>query len=491
MYNISINAKPYYNTDQVANSIASNDMFDCYLEPVPDIGLVTRRRPGMTLFTDLSTGAKGDGLFYWEAMNMVIAVSDGRVFHLHEGGSFDELTGEQCIGGVTCTFSPGQLLNGDPWLYIASGKLIYTTDGLTTIAPTDPNTPAATHVAWLNSKFIANVPESNQFLFTDTNPATNLIENDYWSSVDNPVTCETKGDHLESLMVAWNEVYAWGTEGLQIFQDDGVTPFVNIPGAFAEAGIEAVYSVIRSDNTIFALCVIDGKRCVVRFEGRTPKIVSEPIARILAELPTASDALGSIISVGGIAIYLLQFPSAGQTWAYDFKNDTWSRWGYWNHIKGEHDNFIGQHSCFAKTWNKHLIMSRIDGKIYELSRDVFTDDGNEIVSFRRTGWIDHGNAWKRKRSDQFYMKCKVKEQVIDPATGEIEKVTMLLRWRDNGNPVWSSYVEIPLNPDYQGDCLVKMNRFGMYRSRQYEFRLSDNIDMVLVGATETVTELRN
>jgi len=212
---------------------------------------------------------------------------------------------------------------------------------------------------------------------------------------------------------------------------------------------------------------------------------------VLADMSYAADAIGSVISVGGLALYMLQFPTANQTWVYDYKNNTWCRWGYWNEASGEHDNFLGQHSIFVKPWNKHFIMSRLNGKIYELSRSVYDDDGNPMVSFRRTGWIDHGSVWKRKRSDQFYIKCKVRERIIDPATGLPIPATLLLRWRDNGNPIFSSWVEIDLAPDYQGDCLVKLNRFGTYRGRQYEFRLTDAVDLVLVGATEDVTTLRN
>lgn len=485
MFNLPLNQAPYYNTDQIANSIASNDMFDTYLEPVPDLGFVTRRRPGLIDFCDLATDEPGQGGIFWEAAGKVIAVSGGRVFQLFQDGTFTELTGTQCYPTTPVIFAQGQKIDGTPWLYMATGKLNYTTDGLVVVDPTDPNTPKSTHVGYINAKFVGNVPNTNQFLFTDVNPATDLLENDFWSSVDNPVTCETKGDNLAALYTAFEEILAWGTEGLQVFQDDGATPFVNIQGAFAEAGIEAVYSICKADNSIFALCVIDGKRCVIRMYGRTPQVVSEPIARVLADMVKVSDAIGSIISVGGLALYMLQFPEAQQTWVYDYKNQTWCRWGYWNELTGEHDNFIGQHSFFVKPWNKHLIMSRIDGKIYELSRDAFDDAGNTLVSFRRTGWIDHGNAWKRKRSDQFYIKCKAKERI------EGQDVSLMLRWRDNGNPVFSPWMVLPLNPDYQGDCLIKLNRFGMYRSRQYEFRLTDAVDLVLVGATETVTELRN
>ena len=482
---IPINEKPFYNTDQIGNSISSNDMWDCITEVVPGVGNVTRRRPALVAFADLGTGVQGDGLFWWDDLQKLIAVSGGRAFDVKQDGSFSDITGDLLKAGSPVIFSPGTDHTGAPWLYMANGKLVYSANGGATVAPTDIDTPAATHVGWIDEKFVGNVSGTNEFLFTDVNDATGFFDNAFWSGANNPIVCSSKGQKLTALLVAWQQVYAWGPDGCQIFQDDGVTPFVNIPGAFIEAGLEAPYSVQRGNNAIFALCVIDGKRVVVLLVGSTPRVVSEPIARVLAEMPAVSDAIGCLISVGGLAIYLLQFPTSGQTWAYDYRNDEWFRWGAWNAAAGQHDNFMGQHSCFAKAWNKHLIMNRVNGQIYELDRNTFTDADRQLVSFRRTGWIDQGMSWNRKRSNQLYIKVKVFAQ--DDATSP----TLLFRWRDDGNPNWSTYMELPLDPNFQGDCLIKLNRMGMYRMRQYEFRLSDNVDLALVAASEMITEMRN
>jgi len=476
-----MNGKPYYNTDAIAESIASDDIFDCYLEPVPGAGLITRRRPGLVAFADTGNGAVGDGLFYWDAMDCVIAVSGGEVFKVSSAGVCTQLTGT--IPNGTATFSDGQTIAGVPWLYIASNGLRYTTDAATLTTPTDANAPLATHVGWINGRFVANEPGTNRFDFTDTDPTSGDMENDYWSATDNPLTAEARGDKLTALFTAWQEIYVWGTEGLEIWQDDGATPFSPIQGAFSEVGIEGPYAYGKIDNTIFALCVIEGKRCVIRMNQRSPVIVSEPIARVLADMVTVSDAFCDIISAGGISIALFSFPTANEAWAYDYKNDTWMRWGYYDIFSGTHNRFLGQHSCFAKSWNKHLIQSRVDSRIFELSRNAYTDLSNPMVSYRRTGWIDYG-TWKRKRISQLFIKGKVFP------SGKLT-YTLQLRWRDDGSPIWSPVMDIQLQPTMQGDFIHPINRMGVYRSRQYEFRLSDDADMIIVGAWEDVEMMRN
>lgn len=482
---IPLSTPPYYNTDSMAESIASDDMFDCYLEPVPGIGLITRRRPGLILFADTKTSTPGSGLYYWDFMQAVIAVSGGSVFRLGPDGTSTKLDG--VFGGGARTqaqFADGQKIDGTPWLYIAANGLTYTTDGKTLLRPTDPNTPNASHVGWINGRFVANEIGTNRFDFTDTNPETGEMDNAYWSATENPLTCDARGDKLLALFTAWQEINCWGSQGLEIWQDDGSSPFVPLQSAYAEIGLEGVYAFIKADNTLFALCVVDGKRAIIKMSSRAPKIISEPIAKQLADMSDVVDAHCDLITCGGIAVVLFTFPTAGQSWAYDYKNDTWMRWGSFNVSSGTHSRFIGQHSCFAKAWNKHLIQSGLDGKIYIIDRNAYTDGDYPIVTYRRTGWIDHG-TWKRKRISQLFIKGKVFPRNASAPS------EFMLRWRDDGSPVWGNWLSLSLNPDQQGDFVFPMNRLGMYRSRQYEFRISDPVDFILVGATEDVETMRN
>jgi len=480
MPRLKFNQAPYYNTDQTANALDPDDIFNVYLEQTPDVGLSVRRRPGLRLFADLGD-SPGDGLFYWEAASKIIAVSGGRAYSLNYDGTFVDITTATLASGTPVKFADGSKLDGTPFLYMANGKLVYSDGGGNTTYPTDPGTPTlATQVIYLNLRFLANERGTSRFLFTDTNPATGVLEPDYWSSSDNPLTCEAKGDSLLSMTAFLQEIYNWGNQSVEVWQDDGITPFVPIPQATSEAGLEAKYSVVQGDNALFALCVIDKVRCVIKLSGRTPQIISGPIENILASYSQVDDAIGQLVSVGGVHLYLLQFPSAGKTWAYDIKSNAWVPWGTWNLLTGTMGQFIGQHSCFVKTWNKHLIMSRLDGKIYEFDRNVHEDDGRPIKSYRRTIWEDHG-AGNRKRATRLRIKIK---------TGATVTGAAFLRFADNGAEEWSPYIELPLYPEGKRDFVLDLTRMGQYVSRRYEVSITDDADLCLVWVDEDVEALR-
>ena len=480
MPKLKFNEKPYYNADQIADALDADDIFNVYLELTPDIGYSIRRRPGMTEFADLGAVA-GDGVFEWEAAGKVIVVNSGTAYELSSDGTYADMSTDDLAVGTPAIFADGSKLDGSPFLQIANGKLVQSDDGADFVYPTDSNTPdTATHVVYLNLRFLANIPSTNRFRFTDTNPSSGVLEPDYWSSSDNPLTAEAKGDNLVAMLEYFEEILNFGSQSIEVWQDDGVTPFSRLPQATSIVGVEAPYSLKTADNSVFGLFVVNGVRTVIRLTNRSPKSISEPIASILAGYSTVSDAIGQVISVGGVLLYMLQFPTEGKTWVYDIKGDVWTPWGTWNKTTGTMRQFIGQHSCYVKAWNKHLILSNVDGKVYEFDRSVFEDDGNIIKSYRRIPWEDHGTG-KRKRSNKLRIKLK---------NGASADGSAFLRMADNGDEEWSEYIELSISPTGKRDFIEELTNLGIYHSRKYEISITDSADLCVVWAEEDVKELK-
>ncbi len=486
---LQLNQVPYYNADPFAPGVLSpEDVSNLVYDIIPDGRLISQRRPGLKLFTNLQTNQPGDGLFYWRAVDRLIAVSGGKVFRVNSGGGFVDFTDDALAIGTPATFADGQALDGTPWLYIANGKLVYTFQPADTGVPIRTKYPSgagvpdtATHVAYINNRFLANFAGTAKFGFTDTRPATGLLDNTFWGSSDAPASCDAKGDILKSLRVFSQEIHAWGQEGMETWVDDGVTPFSPLTTAFVNAGLLATYSVAHVDNTSFALCEIDQKKVVVRIDGRTPRIISLPIEQILASYAATHDAVGQCISVDGRALYLLQFPTEGKTWCYDFKHDVWSPWGSWVLGTGVQAAFQGMHSCYVTTWNKHLIMSTSGSQIYELDPTSFEDiGGRPIKAWLRTPWDDGGTPY-RKRCRNLFIKLR---------RGSSTSGALFVRYADDGDDVWSNHIEVPLIPRGDRDFIVSLGPMGIYESRRYEFAISDDCDFTLISAAEDTIPLR-
>lgn len=475
--------KPYYNVAEAANTVALEEAYNVYFEAMPQGGYAIRKRPGYSQFQSHNEYL-GQGFFWSDRQKALYYAVNGKLYTRSSPTNASTYIGLLNGAVSPVVFAEGQKLNLDLILYMASGGRVKYLDipSNTLVIPSDANTPSSTFIANMNNRFYANdVNHDQDFLITDFNPdpAVEALDVTYWSSAVNPFRASQKPDPLLGIYTGWNEMYLWGSQACEVWQEDGVTPVSPLVGSIIEGGCAAPYSVVISNNTLYGLGTVQGKRAVMRIVGRSPQIISEPIANRLQAIEKVDDAIGSLCFVGGMNLYVLSFPSAQQTWVFDFKSETWSQWSSWDLGTGSHKMYRGRFNVYAKDWNKHLTMTDA-GNIYELSRDIYDDAGTPMRSSVRTGWIDHG-TWDRKRADQLMIKL----QGYAPSTARI-----LLRWRTDGFPEWSTAVELNIQSNSQNDHFVKLNRMGMYRSRQYEFIMTDAQNLALIGMEEDVIKMR-
>jgi len=333
-----------------------------------------------------------------------------------------------------------------------------------------------TFVTWMSGRAWAN-NGGQDFYITGINES-GVLDPFYWLLSSNPWRATVKPDVVLALHAAWNEVSIWGSRSIEYWQEDGVNPISPLVGATTEAGIIAPYSIVQANETLFALASMNGKRAVMKIENRAPRIVSDSVDKELQSLDVITDAVGGLMFVGGTNIYVLNFPTERKTWAYDLKNDLWTEWGTWNTALSRYDTFPLAGSCYAKDWNRHLLLGQ-NGKVYTMSRDTFQDADSGIRTLIRTGWVNHG-TFRRKRSDRLLIKLKT----YSPSPAVVS-----VRWRDDGRPEWSNFVELPVGSDQSETQFAFIERMGIYRSRQYEILMTDNADMALCGIMEDVKEL--
>lgn len=475
---IPIGQKPYYSIDPVSKGLT---VADTCINGWIDASGTVRRAPGLTKRYELP--AKSQGLFWWDNAGIMVAVADGQLYTINRSGVVIRVNGTQPGGDLPAIFSDGQMLDGSPILYVASGdKLAYVLGGTSHVATDSPE--PCSHVAYLSSTFIANQLNTNRFYLTDINPTTNDNDVTYWSSSDNPLTSDTKGDFISGLFSGWQELSIWGRQGIETWNYTGGTPQVELQaGAFSECGLIAPYSVKQADNTWFGLCQVDGSRAVIRLQGRAPSIISQSIYQLLNQYD-CTVATADMLNIGATTFYLLHFPNDNITWAYDLVSQTWFPWQRWETHLGKYTAYGARYAAFSEPWGKQLICSATDGSIYEVDLQTFTDNGNELRTEYVTGWIN----WQtdmNKRSNMLRIRLKRNQGVVN-ATNTPK---LMLKYRKDGNQTWESEEEISLGNSGEHEFYVDVNRLGIYRSRQYSFSITDNATLALVSVEEQVDKL--
>lgn len=438
---------------------------------VDDLGF-THKRPGLSLFLDLGTSAPVDGLFYDEVFQCVYAVSNGKVFKLTDAqGTKTDITGDGLNAGTRPAFAH----NGSYAVFANGGKMISYNNSGSTAYITDADAPDEVNsLGFIDGYILANHIGESKFYWT--------LDLSTWSALDF-ASAEAKPDLLRTLGVAWQEILLAGSSSLEFWRDDGENPFSRLSGAFIERGIGAIYTLKLIDNTWF---FIDSERRLIRLAGRSPKIISTPIDKILQAGSGLSGLKADHVTVGGKCIYLLHCPDDGTTYAYDYKNDDWAQWGNYDSTNAEYDQWIGNTVVYNPDWNIHLVGSRLDGKIYALSDSVYTDNGSIIRTLRRTGHIDHG-TFAQKRCNALVLKIK---RGVGLTSANTSKASATLRWRDNGSSKWGNEITIDLGAIGETEFIITLKRLGTYRTRQYEIVMSDAAPFIIMDCVADIDKLK-
>jgi hypothetical protein len=387
------------------------------------------------------------------------------------------------MGTVTAMRTAGAFTFGTTALDDADSTVVYT-DG-TPITLASDGWPTALYISDTDAPTTVDHVDYEDYYFLALDTSTG---DTYWCDVNAPqkwtstsfANAESKPDRTIALHIANREINMFGKDSLEIWYNDGVNPFSRIDGAFIEQGWSAKNSIVNAGGVWIGL---NHERRVVMIEGRTPKYLSGPYDDVIRDIAPVVDARAYFISIGKQAFYIITFPTHKKTFCYNLTSDTWSELGYWDSSAGEFTAWPGQSYTYAKTWQYHLVGDKDSGKIYRLRSDKFQNNGSIIRTVMRFGWVSHGTL---ERKYPAYLELRVKRGAGDSSGNE---PVFTIRWR-NENQVWKSERTVSLGKIGDYEMIIRLNRMGSYKLRQYEICHTDNCDFVLSDMEENIPGLK-
>ena len=403
-------------------------------------------------------------------------------------------------GTGTYTVSNSQNISSET-MYALNFTQIPTTDG----AFSGGNT-----VDTVDNYFVYNRPNTQQWGSSDAlSPISQGLS---FSSKDG------SPDNLVSLIVDHREVYLLGETSSEVWIDVGAFPFPyqRIPGTSTQHGIAAQFSMARLGNS-FAYVSRNsrGQGMIVQMNGYLPTRISTHAVESTLANQYIDDAVAWTYQLEGHECYVVSFPTLNLTWVYDSTTTMWHKWLYVTN-----GNVYGRHrgNCSAMFQGLVLCGDYANGKIYELDRTNYTDDGQPIRRLRRA---PHLVADLQR---QFFDELQLQFQpgvgttgfsVVMPTTyisnpyyiggtatltigptdvfiiGNGSKINpidtttypqAMLRWSNDGGSTWSReyWVTIGQLGKYKNRAIWR--RLGMARDRVYEVVITDPVKAVIVSA---------
>ena len=500
---------PILGSTYVARSVNAADarMVNLFPEVIPEGGkepAFLQRCPGLAFLSTVGTGpvrglwafSPNDGLGFVVSGTQLYKINNAYVPTL--------------IGTVAGTGPVSMADNGTQLFIAANGPSYIYNANTNAFGPiTDPDFPGAVTVCYLDGYFVFNEPNSQKMWVTTLLDGTSIDPLEFASTEGSP-------DGLLAVVSNFREVWAFGTNSIEVWYDSGATdfPLQRIQGAFNELGCAAPYSIAKMDNGLFWLGRDRrGQGIVYRANGyQGQRISTHAVEWHIQQYTDMSDAIAYTYQQDGHSFYVLIFPSANTTWVYDAATQAWhERAGFVDGAFTRHRS-----NCQMAFNNKIVVGDFENGNIYAFDLDVYADNG-QIQKWLRT-WraLPTGqNNLKRTAHHSLQLDCETGvglngsmiaetiylqtendnylvtesgEYLISEDTTPITQGSYpeaMLRWSDDGGHTWSNEHWSPLGRIGAYGHRTFWRRLGMtlkLRDRVYELSMTDPVKVAIMGA---------
>tara|TARA_R110000868_G_scaffold292599_5_gene553143 strand:- start:1255 stop:2694 length:1440 start_codon:yes stop_codon:yes gene_type:complete len=467
---------PILGSAYVARSVNAADarMVNLFPEIVPEAGkepAFLNRAPGLKLLATVGSGPIRGVWAFSPDDNTAFVVSGTQLYKINETYT------ATLIGNVSGT-GPVSMADNGTQLFIACNGPSYIYNNTTNaFGPiTDPDFPGAATVCYLDGYFVFNEPNSQKMWITSLFDGTSIDPLEFASAEGSP-------DGLTAVASNFREVWAFGTNSIEVWYNSGATdfPLQRIQGAFNELGLAAPYSVAKMDNGLFWLGRDRrGQGIVYRANGYLgQRISTHAVEWQIQQYEDMTDAIAYTYQQDGHSFYVLVFPTANATWVYDVSTQAWhERAGF---VNGEFTRHRG--NCQMSFQGKPVIGDFENGNIYAFDLNNFSDNGSTQKWLRSWRALPTGQN-NLKRTSQHSLQLDI-ESGVGLNSGQGSDPEVMLRWSDDGGHTWSNEHWSKIGKIGQFYRRVFWRRLGMtlkLRDRVYELSGTDPVKINIMGA---------
>ena len=213
---------------------------------------------------------------------------------------------------------------------------------------------------------------------------SDLYEGSNWDPLE-VASAEAYPDGLNSILQDHAELWLFGDPTTEVWYDAGEEDFLfrRIPGAIIIQGCFAPASPVAMDNAVFWM-----GSSVWRARGYIPERIStHALEFAMQHYAATDDAIGFQYKEEGHWFYVLYFPTADVTWAYDAAT------GMWHERQSFVDGAQGAWLIRAMMSSQLIGGSRVDGKLYRVSSTHLDEDGVAITRERVAPHLNEQKNW--------------------------------------------------------------------------------------------------
>lgn len=434
-------------------------------------------RPGLSQFVNLG-GDTIRGLYTARTLSQercfaVVGTTLYEIFYDLSSASIGSLTGMSVGSGSKVYFA----VNGNSELMIQDVQAAYifnlTTNTLTRI--TDVDYPGGTTLDYADGYFIIS-DGNGRVSFSDLNNGSS------WNGLSF-FTPTFKPDKVKAIVAFREEVYCFGDETIEVYINDGTSPFIRQSRTSMYFGLTARDSVAVHQSGVFFLgkSRTGGSEVYMMGSNYSLTPISSPAISNRLNNSVNEDAEGFIFtSTDGHIFYHLHLPALNTTLVYDVTTGMWHERQSVRPFPDADGNkpqdmYRGRHHASFKGMN--LFGDWWSGKIFKEDFSVSTDD-SLIRLLKRTSSVFHNEL---KYISVYKIEFDVNSGMGNTTGQGVNPVMMFSSSQDGGNTFNPEEI-IKLGALGNYDERVQINNLGTARNWVIAFAISDPIDVVVMQA---------
>lgn len=400
------------------------------------------------------------------ADGLVYAVSDRTLHSFDNEGTKRTMVGEVIDGSgpVSMAYNPTQICI----ITETGNQYVCGYGGLIEKNP-DADYLESQFVVVMDGHGILLRKDSDEFILTSLDDFRTIDPLDF-------ATAEKRPDKLVSAAVLNDNLWLFGEETTEVWFNSGNAdfPFARTTGGSIPRGCAARFSVKIEDNAVFWLGD-DGT--VYRGSGPTPQRIStHGIEEHIRTMTDITDAIGFIYTLSGHKFYVLNFPTGERTLVYDIATGAW-------HERSSGTTYSGawnmRHHVFA--YRKNLV-GGLDGKIYRLDPETYTEAGSTIVR-EAVAPVLHGGTQNRVTMAAFEIDIDGGQGVL---SGQGSDPEIMLAWSDDGGRTYGTDRAVKTGERGVWRRKARTYRLGSFYERHMRIRYSDPTAFSILGASAEI-----
>ncbi|QZI87773.1 packaged DNA stabilization protein [Vibrio phage 66E30.1] len=410
--------------------------------------------PGLAFFCELPTYPV---MGLHNNKGRVFAVTPSKMYEIFKDGSFKELGDVDLKGRVVMEDNGIQVVVVDGFkgfYYDASTEEVneITSEGFY----------PATTVTYQDGYFLFDRRGTGQFFISE-------LLNVTFNGLDF-ATAEGQPDNLVAVLSDHREIFLFGEDTIEVWYNSGASdfPFERNQGAFVEKGCGARYSVAKQNNTVY---FVGSDLMVYQMTGYTPVRISNHAVEKTLKGINLGDSFAYTYQDEGHLFYVLTIPGRDITWCYDISTGAW-------HVRQSYQ--FGRHQSNNAIFfdSKTLVGDFQNGRIYQMSGNFYTDDGEPVIREFVLPTVNNGREFLTVDSLEFDMGTGVG---LIQGQGNDPELRVYFS-KDSGKTYSQNFKRGRIGKIGEYLTRAKVNRFGAARQFTFKVEISDPIPIDIGGA---------